>query len=65
MSELSETLNEVAEGDFSQQVAVRGRDEVAHIAQSFNEMTLQLRGAEQTRREAEQMRRDLVAWVSP
>ena len=64
LSELSDTLDVVAEGDFSQQVAVRGRDEVAHIAQSFNGMTLQLREAEQTRREAEQMRRDLVAWVS-
>ena len=64
LAELSHTLRDVAGGDFDQKVEVRGRDEVAHIAESFNQMTDQLREAEQTRREAEQMRRDLVAWVS-
>ena len=41
-----------------------GRDEVAMLAKSFNRMAEQLQAMDQKQRELENMRRDLIAWVS-
>jgi signal transduction histidine kinase len=43
---------------------VQGRDEVAMLATAFNQMAEQLQAADQKQRELENMRRDLIAWVS-
>ncbi|GAP63147.1 hypothetical protein ARMA_1570 [Ardenticatena maritima] len=53
----------VAEGAFEVRVADDGRDEVAQLAQAFNHMAAQLAAAERARREAETLRRNLLAWV--
>ena len=44
-------------------MAVDGRDEVAALARSFNSMAGQLEEAERKKRELDQLRRDLIAWV--
>ncbi|GAB4576352.1 MAG: hypothetical protein Kow0077_32310 [Anaerolineae bacterium] len=61
---LARTAERVARGDLSARVAVRGNDELAELAQTFNWMaeTLQQNAAEKQR--LEQARRDLIAWVS-
>jgi signal transduction histidine kinase len=55
---------EVASGDFNVRVPVDGNDELAGLATTFNEMSLQLEAAARKQRELEGMRRDLIAWVS-
>ncbi len=60
---LNRAAQRVAEGDLKIRVAVSGRDEVADLAHTFNEMAAQLETAERKQREAEKLRRNLVAWV--
>src|SRR5687767_614328 len=54
----------LARGDLKTRVPVHGRDEVAMLATAFNQMAEQLQTADQKQRELENMRRDLIAWVS-
>lgn len=54
----------LAKGDLRTRVPVQGRDEVAMLATAFNQMAEQLQAADQKQRELENMRRDLIAWVS-
>jgi signal transduction histidine kinase len=54
----------LAKGDLKTRVPVQGRDEVAALAITFNQMAEQLQTADQKQRELENMRRDLIAWVS-
>ena len=54
----------LAKGDLKTRVSVQGRDEVAALAITFNQMAEQLQTADQKQRELENMRRDLIAWVS-
>lgn len=61
---LAETAQAVADGDLGARAEVEGRDEVAQVADAFNEMAIQLEQAATRRQEVEQMRRDLVAWTS-
>lgn len=48
----------------STRTRVEGRDEIADLARTFNEMTAQLERMEQERLELEHSRRQLIAWVS-
>ena len=43
---------------------VSGRDEVATLAESFNQMASQLQAMDEKQRELERLRKDLIAWVS-
>jgi signal transduction histidine kinase len=54
----------LADGDLQTRVPVNGRDEVAALSKSFNQMAEQLQAADQKQRELDTMRRDLIAWVS-
>ena len=54
----------LADGDLSARVAIEGRDEVARLSATFNRMADQLEAAAQKQREADQLRRDLIAWTS-
>ncbi len=62
------TLNRAAEhiaaGDLKTRVTVVGRDELAQLTQSFNQMAAQLEQAQAKQQELDALRRDLVAWVS-
>jgi signal transduction histidine kinase len=54
----------LAQGELQTRVRVNGRDEVAALSKTFNQMAQQLQAADQKQRELETMRRDLVAWAS-
>ena len=54
----------LAEGDMQTRVPVNGRDEVAALAVTFNQMAEQLQASDRKQREVESLRRDLIAWVS-
>ncbi|MDX2161183.1 MAG: ATP-binding protein [bacterium] len=50
--------------DFDTRLPLFGNDELAALAQSFNKMAAKLREADLKKQQMEQIRRDLVAWVS-
>jgi signal transduction histidine kinase len=57
IADMSRAAARIANGDYSQEVAVPGRDEVAQLACSFNIMQRKLR-------EMENMRQELIASIS-
>jgi len=61
---LMKGANNLSEGDFSVRVPVEGEDEVAHLAQSFNEMAERLEQVRKAERALDDARRNLVAWAS-
>jgi signal transduction histidine kinase len=61
---LKQAAQKLAQGDLEARVPVSGRDEVAALAESFNQMSSQLQKADEKQRELEHMRADLIAWVS-
>lgn len=60
---LREAARAVAAGQLGTRIRVPGHDEVAELADSFNNMTAQLESAAAKQRELETLRRDLIAWV--
>ena len=54
----------IAGGDLTTRAPLRGSDELAALAQTFNEMAGQLQTARQKQIELDSLRRDLIAWVS-
>ncbi len=61
---LEEAARKIAGGQLETQVSDTGRDEMASLAASFNEMAAQLKASEQRQLELENLRSDLIAWVS-
>jgi signal transduction histidine kinase len=61
---LKKAAHTLAQGNLEAHVPVSGRDEVAALAESFNQMVSQLQKADEKQRELERMRTDLIAWVS-
>lgn len=61
---LKQAAESITRGELHTRLAVAGRDEVAELAQTFNLMSAQLQAAAEKQRQVEQMRRDLIAWVS-
>jgi signal transduction histidine kinase len=61
---LKEAAEKLAQGDLKTRVPVQGRDEVSALANTFNQMAEQLQAADQKQRDLDNMRRDLIAWVS-
>ncbi|MCB9431174.1 MAG: HAMP domain-containing protein [Ardenticatenaceae bacterium] len=64
LRQLAATAQTLADGDLGARVQVKGRDEIARLAQSFNMMAAQLQATERKREELEQMRRNFIAWTS-
>ena len=60
---LNRAVHSIAAGELNVQVPVQGRHEVAQLAKTFNGMAAQLAQADRSQREAEQLRRELLAWV--
>lgn len=60
---LQQAAQAVANGRLEARVPVAGRDEMAALAHTFNEMARQLETAAQKQRELDSLRRDLIAWV--
>jgi len=61
---LRDAAEKLATGDLKTRVSVKGRDEVAALAATFNQMAEKLEATDQMQRELESLRRDLIAWVS-
>ena len=53
----------IAEGRRDVRVEVVGSDELARLGHTFNQMAAKLEGAERQQQEAEQLRRNLLAWI--
>ncbi len=60
---LNRAAHSIAAGELDVQVSVNGRHEVAQLAETFNGMAAQLAQADRSQREAEKLRRELLAWV--
>lgn len=60
---LSRAADAVAAGDLTIRVPTDGNDEVARLSRRFNQMTARLLEAERQEQEAQQMRRNLLAWI--
>jgi signal transduction histidine kinase len=63
IQQVQEAARQVATGKMNTRLPVSGRDEMAQLAGSFNEMVAQLEAADQKKRELDVLRRDLIAWV--
>ncbi len=64
LRQMADAAAALAGGDLSARAPVTGRDEVARLGASFNEMAGRLEEAAARRRELETMRSDLIAWTS-
>lgn len=60
---LDKAAQEIAHGKLSARAPVTGKDELAKLAFTFNDMAEQLERAEQHKEEIEKLRRELIAWV--
>ncbi len=54
---------QLAQGNLSVRISTSGADEIATLAESFNQMAVQLQISTEKQREVEKLRSDLVAWV--
>ncbi|MEZ4666848.1 MAG: HAMP domain-containing sensor histidine kinase [Anaerolineae bacterium] len=64
INELSEGITLLARADWKTRLPVNGSDELAHLANMFNKMAADLEELDEQKRQLEQTRRDLIAWVS-
>jgi signal transduction histidine kinase len=62
--QLENAARVIAEGKLQVHVPIRGQDELASLAQTFNYMAEQLQAADRKQAELDQMRRDFIAWAS-
>ena len=60
---LKDAAEKLAEGNLQTRVPMNGRDEVAALANTFNQMAEQLEAVDNKQRELERLRADLIAWV--
>lgn len=61
---IDQAARSISNGKLNTRVSVGGKDEMAGLADTFNEMAFQLNEAEQKKRELDVLRKDLIAWVS-
>jgi signal transduction histidine kinase len=61
---LDRAAKAIAEGNLDVRVPSQGKDELATLAQTFNQMAAHLKEATKRKEQIEDLRRDLIAWVS-
>jgi len=61
---LNQAAQKIARGELNTRIVDNGRDEMAALVASFNEMAAQLQESDEKQGELERLRRDLIAWVS-
>jgi signal transduction histidine kinase len=64
LCKLTEATNQLAHGDLTTRLDISGNDEIAQLATTFNGMAENLQEVDEQKRQLEQTRRDLIAWVS-
>ena len=60
---LETAARQLAQGDLSVRVPLSGKDEVASLANTFNQMAEQLQESDRKQKELDALRRELVAWA--
>jgi signal transduction histidine kinase len=60
---LDQAAKAIAAGDLGVRIPLRGQDEIALLARTFNQMAEQLQAAARQQHELETLRRDLIAWA--
>jgi signal transduction histidine kinase len=63
LSALNTGARRIAGGQFDTRVQIEGRDEVAQLADAFNQMAAQLQVAAHQQQRLDALRRELIAWV--
>jgi signal transduction histidine kinase len=61
---INQAAQAISRGELDVWIEPQGRDEMAELARTFNEMAVQLRAVERKQGELDNLRRDLIAWVS-
>ncbi len=61
---LDTAAHAIADGNLQSRAAVKGQDELAALAKSFNDMAARLEMADLKQRELDILRKDLIAWIS-
>ncbi len=61
---LNKTASQVRRGGLGARVTLDGRDEIAELGESFNEMLEQLEISQRKQQELDAFRRELIAWIS-
>ncbi len=64
ITDVTRAADAVRGGDLAARASESGRDEISRLARAFNEMTARLAMARDQEEQLNQMRRDLIAWVS-
>jgi signal transduction histidine kinase len=64
IKQLDQAARSIAAGDLAIRIPEEGQDEIADLAQTFNQMAARLQTADSEKHRAEKLRRDLIAWVS-
>ncbi|HLA44425.1 MAG TPA: ATP-binding protein [Aggregatilineales bacterium] len=64
VQKIAQAANRLSQGDLSVRIPVTGNDELADLARAFNNMATNLQELDEQKRQLEQTRRDLIAWVS-
>jgi signal transduction histidine kinase len=64
INQVENAAHAITGGELETRIPVTGQDEIAQLAFTFNSMAAQLQAAAEQRRQVEQLRRDLIAWVS-
>lgn len=64
LARVAKASEKLSAGDFGARAEVRGQDEVAQLAETFNAMAAKLEQSDQEKRRLERARRDFVAWAS-
>lgn len=64
IGELAHTAEKIAHGDLTARLDVRGNDELAKLAETFNWMASNLQEMNDQKQMIEETRRNLIAWVS-
>jgi signal transduction histidine kinase len=60
---LDRAAKKIAAGNLSIRVPIEGRDELAELAHSFNDMASQLLESSKKQKELERLRKELIAWI--
>jgi signal transduction histidine kinase len=60
---LDQAANRIAGGNLSIRIPVEGKDELAGLAKTFNDMASQLEESAKKRKELDSLRRELIAWI--
>jgi signal transduction histidine kinase len=60
---LDRAAKKIASGNLSIRVPIEGRDELADLAHSFNDMASQLQESSIKQKELERLRKELIAWI--